>query len=163
MCHWKLAFRPKKFPVHKAMQFIPKPIAGRQYFHLTIADNGIGFEPQYNEQIFEVFKRLHGREIYEGSGHWPGPLPPDCEQSSRRLVRRVGDWERLRVSYCVACCAGRAGAVGAGFTPAHGTHSPLPADAYFSGQPQGIAPTPAHCNQHEKYPRSSIHPPCASP
>ena len=35
---------------------------------LNCQDNGIGFEPQYAEQIFEPFKRLHGRGEYSGSG-----------------------------------------------------------------------------------------------
>jgi signal transduction histidine kinase len=33
-----------------------------------VQDNGIGFDAKYAEQIFEVFKRLHGRDIYPGSG-----------------------------------------------------------------------------------------------
>ena len=36
--------------------------------HLSCRDNGIGFEQQYAEQIFEPFKRLHGRGEYSGSG-----------------------------------------------------------------------------------------------
>ncbi|MDD5300963.1 MAG: ATP-binding protein [Gallionella sp.] len=36
--------------------------------HLKCQDNGIGFEQQYAEQIFEAFKRLHGRGEYSGSG-----------------------------------------------------------------------------------------------
>ena len=39
-----------------------------KYYDIVVTDNGIGFEPQFSEQIFEVFKRLHGRDLYPGSG-----------------------------------------------------------------------------------------------
>jgi PAS domain S-box-containing protein len=34
----------------------------------SVADNGIGIEPQYANQIFTLFKRLHNRDEYPGSG-----------------------------------------------------------------------------------------------
>lgn len=46
----------------------PGQLAPKEYFHIAIKDNGIGFEPQYNKRIFEVFQRLHGRSDYGGTG-----------------------------------------------------------------------------------------------
>ncbi|PZR21544.1 MAG: hypothetical protein DI538_29580, partial [Azospira oryzae] len=38
------------------------------YFEIDIQDNGIGFNQESAEQIFEVFKRLHSKTAYPGSG-----------------------------------------------------------------------------------------------
>jgi len=35
---------------------------------IGIADNGIGIDAQYHEQVFGLFKRLHGSGKYAGSG-----------------------------------------------------------------------------------------------
>ena len=35
---------------------------------ILIEDNGIGFEQKYAEQVFEMFKRLHGQREFEGTG-----------------------------------------------------------------------------------------------
>ena len=41
---------------------------GRKYITITVQDNGIGFEAQYNDHIFAAFQRLHSRDEYEGTG-----------------------------------------------------------------------------------------------
>jgi PAS domain S-box-containing protein len=38
------------------------------YYRIHVQDNGIGFDQQHADQIFEIFKRLHGRNSYPGFG-----------------------------------------------------------------------------------------------
>jgi PAS domain S-box-containing protein len=40
---------------------------GREWV-MAVHDNGIGFDPQYAEGIFKVFRRLHTKEEYPGTG-----------------------------------------------------------------------------------------------
>ena len=40
----------------------------KKYCHITVTDNGIGFEPKFHDRIFEVFQKLHDKEEYAGTG-----------------------------------------------------------------------------------------------
>ena len=39
-----------------------------RYIKITCRDNGIGFDEQYAEQIFNIFQRLNNKDHYEGTG-----------------------------------------------------------------------------------------------
>lgn len=40
----------------------------KEFHHIVVSDNGIGFDPEDSEKIFNVFTRLHPAEKYRGTG-----------------------------------------------------------------------------------------------
>ena len=58
-----LKYNDKEIPV---IEITYEKENGRSIF--GVKDNGIGIKPEYQEQIFQPFKRLHGRYEYSGTG-----------------------------------------------------------------------------------------------
>ncbi|MEP6682534.1 MAG: PAS domain S-box protein [Parafilimonas sp.] len=40
----------------------------KQYHHISVIDNGMGFDPDYSDKIFNIFQRLHSLPFIKGSG-----------------------------------------------------------------------------------------------
>jgi PAS domain S-box-containing protein len=64
-----LKFNDKEIPTITITSTpLPKGDYPGEYQRIFVKDNGIGFDQEYSERIFEAFHRLHGRSTYSGSG-----------------------------------------------------------------------------------------------
>jgi len=61
-----MKYRREDLAPHITVRSFGAPSA--PYLTLQVADNGIGFDPQYSERIFGIFQRLHTRDQYSGAG-----------------------------------------------------------------------------------------------
>lgn len=60
---------PEKHPIIEIKSLGNKASNSGELFQvLEFSDNGIGFEQQFAENIFNIFSRLHNQEEYKGSG-----------------------------------------------------------------------------------------------
>lgn len=63
----RLSIRSRSLTL-KQVESYPGLDPAMAYCELIIQDNGIGFEKQYQHQIFTIFQRLHNNDVYTGTG-----------------------------------------------------------------------------------------------
>ena len=63
------------------------------YHVIKVADNGIGFQQEYAEKIFQMFSRLHSKAEYGGTGVGLGIVKKvmDNHEGFVRVKSELGD------------------------------------------------------------------------
>lgn len=72
---------------------------GREWI-VTVADNGMGIDPRYHERVFQLFQRLHGREV-PGTGIGLSVVKKIVEQCGGRIwiESRAGEGARFHMAW----------------------------------------------------------------
>jgi signal transduction histidine kinase len=86
--YWKISNRNKAGP------------NSLQYFRLYIEDNGIGFEQKYAEEVFDMFRRLHPKTEFEGTGIGLALCKKIAEKNNGHIYAksRVGEGTTIIIS-----------------------------------------------------------------
>ncbi|OBH85261.1 histidine kinase [Mycobacterium scrofulaceum] len=61
-------FRHKDRPPRVVIECAPGAGANDREWLITVSDNGIGIPAEFADKVFVIFQRLHGRDVYAGTG-----------------------------------------------------------------------------------------------
>lgn len=75
------------------------------FWHFQVADNGIGIKPEYSELVFQVFKRLHTRSEYSGTGIGLAICKRIVERSGGKIWVECGEEEGSVFHFTIPCVA----------------------------------------------------------
>ncbi len=63
-----MKFRRPEVPPRIVVECGPTPEGFDEGWLIRVADNGIGIPEEFAEKVFVIFQRLHGRDVYSGTG-----------------------------------------------------------------------------------------------
>src|SRR5262249_42851652 len=77
----------------------PDPEGDPAWAAIAVRDNGIGIDPEHHEAIFQIFRRLHAPEEFEGTGAGLAICRKIAEAhgGSIRVDSRAGEGAAFRV------------------------------------------------------------------
>ena len=76
-------------------------------WEISVADTGIGIDPQFHERIFVIFQRLHERGRYPGSGSGIAMVKKIVERHGGRVRVDSGPGNGARFYFTLSAVGGR--------------------------------------------------------